>query len=933
MNADLRISKKTQRLIQLHNANSLSGGGVSMMQQYMTTSSIGDHSHIEVSNNLNNNVNQPQMLGSGNRNGKRMLSFDESGFKHINFAALEESLRQQQQPNQYNSNNNSRYLNSNNQIGHKYEGASSVNNNNSMNNDINNSVHASNNNVMIDFDSISQRDYFLAPEDINETIAAVNDDDAIDHDNDYYTHQKNISDVNIYNNKSRNQGKKYNNPSHNFGDKTNKASVSNLSNLNNKLMVVMSGSPSRKKSPSSSPKGFTTGELLNPPQASVTPVNNNEENNNISPNRMTKNSDTNLSFASSSKSPQKKIKTILSSSPLSTVKGKVFSDYAGDNDDAPALGDGDDFMFSSSSLEQQYNENKNASHSKLTTVRSSSPYHSENDGSYNDASQNHDDDHHSKENDDTNDDQFSSSLLGTSDGKQQKMKKKGHFRFDPSVMTTDVRNGRNKKDREMVMITEGEEEIYDDGDQNARHFDQIVKDSDQKGDGDSQLLAKSNAKRASNPKSLPKKHSKSRRSSFSSDVIQYPPSHTSPHQPNLHLVPVASAMRSSSFNSASPNDDKNLPLDTGSANQQPKDGNGRPASPKDSNPALRRVLSPPSPKPNAGQNNHQAGWNGAAAVGDAGADDNFTSSTKNSALIPSAKLWWGHLASFCRRPVSVVFVVVWTVVLIFMIVDLLFFRAVLNQYRPYYTKISDVISTSFTHNAICSLIPLLALPRGFYPFMQTDYDTFYAQYTNLSIQSYDKFFSIVDEVAKNHQTVGRRTPLREALVYHDYCFIEPCSLARPVIYTDMDFMFKGLMRAIVTLDRRVKQLPVKYFDGLDKDFDAGQPEIFFPHNAVTSDVRGGMLALRLSFEEEALAVVVVDRKNQYAFLICGIILIMVIVPAIVEFVLRKQSVKYRDAMLLLNMIPSRLLEDYRVIERVLGVQDEELDAFDTKGSK
>lgn len=309
--------------------------------------------------------------------------------------------------------------------------------------------------------------------------------------------------------------------------------------------------------------------------------------------------------------------------------------------------------------------------------------------------------------------------------------------------------------------------------------------------------------------------------------------------------------------------------------------------------------------------------------------DNLTNSTSKKSTSSQIVSSFGMMFSIFKRPISRMFIILWTIVLAFIIAVLFVSKSAVEGYKQFYVDIRTMIHVTYQMSTAALQSVNVVQAADIDRFRSTTYEEYCEVFDYAIHEAHSSFITLMDRVEDNGKTtVGRRSSIREHMVYDPYCFAEPCDDTRPdsMYYPMQNLTFQGAMRSVVTFQSEGEEFLDKYDDGAERYIDASDKNIFFLIEALMTDIRPSMKAIRATFSDEAIQTVVTDTQNQYICLGCGLGL-MLLVMAIVEFVIRRQHKKFNDAVLLLKIVPARILDDYRVVERVLGVQDEEVDDF------
>lgn len=107
-------------------------------------------------------------------------------------------------------------------------------------------------------------------------------------------------------------------------------------------------------------------------------------------------------------------------------------------------------------------------------------------------------------------------------------------------------------------------------------------------------------------------------------------------------------------------------------------------------------------------------------------------------------------------------------------------------------------------------------------------------------------------------------------------------------------------------------------------------DTWYPYFSNNFDIEPGLAQLRNDMKDAALEKVESDSTLQY-FLLAGGVLVGLVCGMVIEMITRRHIHHFKDTLLLLRLLPTRLIDDYGVIEKVLSVTDEDDDQIDLGG--
>lgn len=309
-------------------------------------------------------------------------------------------------------------------------------------------------------------------------------------------------------------------------------------------------------------------------------------------------------------------------------------------------------------------------------------------------------------------------------------------------------------------------------------------------------------------------------------------------------------------------------------------------------------------------------------------EDSTSASTRRSTPSDIFHLALFRLKVWFRRPISRIFFFMWFIVALYIIINLIISRDAVGSYSIVYYDIEGLMRVSFSA-ALASLFSISIIGGSSSMAWRTqDFDYYVDQFSSNYSGMRTQFVSAMEKVLGNGKTtVGRRTQERSSLLYEANCLSRNyfgCGDDRPAVYQydDEDLMTEGLTRAVIAFSSKADNILQKYGDGSNTQQDAYTPEYWFLCMARDRDLEYGFQLLRGTFADEAQTNVDSDIATQYITLSVGIVII-VLMFGLMEITIRHQQKELKDALLLLKMIPARHLDDYRVIERVFDLQDED----------
>lgn len=333
---------------------------------------------------------------------------------------------------------------------------------------------------------------------------------------------------------------------------------------------------------------------------------------------------------------------------------------------------------------------------------------------------------------------------------------------------------------------------------------------------------------------------------------------------------------------------------------------------------------------NTGKNHHSYGVNTSGnLISSVVIDDSTSASTSRLSVQDWTRYVAAYFGVIFRRPVTRAFVIVWILIIIFMIVDLMVSRSVVASYSSYYDNIYYLMRVSFSASIVA--LHSTSVFRGFdgMPWRHTTYADYLEWFQDARDNLEQDFFGVINKLGSDGKTtVGRRTEARRELLYDPSClsYENDCALRVDPLderyYTYMVELQSGLIRAVLAYNTHADEMIELYGDNTVRVMEASNDEQWFFPNALSIDLEDGFSKLRATFKTEAVSEVNRDTQVQYILLSCGLALFAVMLICL-EISIRRHISTFKDSLFLLQMIPSRLLDDYRVLERVLGVQEDE----------
>eukprot|EP00388_Colpodella_angusta_P017782 GDKJ01044064.1.p1 GENE.GDKJ01044064.1~~GDKJ01044064.1.p1 ORF type:complete len:1481 (+),score=328.99 GDKJ01044064.1:420-4445(+) len=278
------------------------------------------------------------------------------------------------------------------------------------------------------------------------------------------------------------------------------------------------------------------------------------------------------------------------------------------------------------------------------------------------------------------------------------------------------------------------------------------------------------------------------------------------------------------------------------------------------------------------------------------------------------------------RPLSASFCGIWFVAIIYVLIALLFSFEAVGRYKVVYNDIGSLMETSF-HMSICTLFAFhLKAGETQNTYRLTPYSKFVDWYSYSVVNAKTSFLGVLDGVVGD-TSVARSYGPRSVLLFENSCLSEykhiscdPDQRTYLQRYDNQETMQYGLMRSFLYWIQQADDHISKYSGGVVHLMDSSDSSTWFLFDALKVDLQSGMTHLRDTFSEEAAHQVQQDTTVQWFFL-GGACVLFVVLAVCFEWIIRRQRSHFIDVMLVLKLMPGRLLDDYRIIDKVLTVQD------------
>eukprot|EP00388_Colpodella_angusta_P023849 GDKJ01061747.1.p1 GENE.GDKJ01061747.1~~GDKJ01061747.1.p1 ORF type:complete len:663 (+),score=172.78 GDKJ01061747.1:1229-3217(+) len=294
-----------------------------------------------------------------------------------------------------------------------------------------------------------------------------------------------------------------------------------------------------------------------------------------------------------------------------------------------------------------------------------------------------------------------------------------------------------------------------------------------------------------------------------------------------------------------------------------------------------------------------------------------------------------------RRPVTRAFLLIWIFIMVYVATSLIICITSVAQFTSFYDKTANLMMASFDFS-VATLFSVF-VERGFIDYISTPRQNHIDWTLKHVLRGRSTLFATIDGPSERASTtLGRAYSEGEHLLYSPVCLPELLDQDNPFFsycdqrrnrfdtYPLQGQLQEGLVRAVIVFHDSMQQHVFKYANNPNTIMYPANAVTWFRYDALVNDLEPGMIALRGVVSEAALSRVVKDSLTQL-LLLGGGILAAILMGIIMEFVLRRQMVTFKDTMLLLRLIPTRLTDDYKVVEKVLHIQsdDDELDVAST----
>eukprot|EP00388_Colpodella_angusta_P000800 GDKJ01002773.1.p1 GENE.GDKJ01002773.1~~GDKJ01002773.1.p1 ORF type:complete len:612 (+),score=166.72 GDKJ01002773.1:1927-3762(+) len=339
-------------------------------------------------------------------------------------------------------------------------------------------------------------------------------------------------------------------------------------------------------------------------------------------------------------------------------------------------------------------------------------------------------------------------------------------------------------------------------------------------------------------------------------------------------------------------------------------------------------------------------------------DDQMTATSKrsnNSSVYSTARsLASTFAASITMRPLTRVYSVVWISLMAYVSASLIVGIISVGNYTQYYSEITGIIRSSFHLNA--AALNFMFYARGPTPFLTTQPDAWLEE-INLSLGvAYASFMGVIDDdQGRKGETFGRRYSDIEHLLFDPVCLSSSTRMlttardfkifqklsaivgSSPLIncgeeraemyrYAREEMMTNGLVRAIQywvgTVPSIANTISKQPDWNTTKNLDASADDEWFPFDALQIDINSSLITLRELIKQHAFHQVESDVLTQ-SFLIGGGVLLVICLTIVIEITLNKGFFYFNQSKTLLRVLPVRLVDDYRVIQKIFNVKIEE----------
>lgn len=286
------------------------------------------------------------------------------------------------------------------------------------------------------------------------------------------------------------------------------------------------------------------------------------------------------------------------------------------------------------------------------------------------------------------------------------------------------------------------------------------------------------------------------------------------------------------------------------------------------------------------------------------------------------------------RPISRSLIILWSLVMIFVIITFVMALSAASKYKQDYDNVGNLFTTSFN----CSMTALTAFffYFGYSPdfwYKLSSVDTLADRMSNAIQLASNAFYEVANEQQGSAVPLSRRSEILTNIYYSPGCYSElsadiGCTDRGLLDYTDESLMQQGLTRAFVTWSQRAQAFYIKYnADRTERLLTADNDEVWFIHESHFLDIRGTLTAVFQTLVEETAENVNTDKTMMYIFFAACFVLV-IFLCIFLEFSRRSYISSFSSTLYLLKLLPPRLIEDYRVLERVLRIDLEDLNEAD-----
>eukprot|EP00388_Colpodella_angusta_P021002 GDKJ01053028.1.p1 GENE.GDKJ01053028.1~~GDKJ01053028.1.p1 ORF type:complete len:678 (-),score=164.89 GDKJ01053028.1:811-2622(-) len=288
-----------------------------------------------------------------------------------------------------------------------------------------------------------------------------------------------------------------------------------------------------------------------------------------------------------------------------------------------------------------------------------------------------------------------------------------------------------------------------------------------------------------------------------------------------------------------------------------------------------------------------------------------------------------------RRSLSSGSLCVWLMMTVYVTASLAVGINSVSGYNFFYDASATLMLSSFDF-AIAALYNIF-MRRGQIDFCTTPHALWLEWARDYSLSARERFFEVIDGPSKKHGvTLGRVYPAVESLLYDAVCLPEVAAVFGSDTgvnecgddrffwsrYSRLSLMRNGLVRAVLTFTDFIASEEIMYRNGNWGRIRGDDANAYFPQVSLAYDLEPGMFALRQLLREEATRQVDSDAKTQ-TILLCGGIVVALLSLTGMHLLSRVQQQYFEQSMLLLRFLPSRMIDDYRLIEKVFGVVDDD----------